>query len=205
MLERIWPRGKRQAAPRRATVTRRTRETDIRVTVCLDRPAGTRIATGIGFYDHMLEQLARHGGFGLQLVCRGDLQVDEHHTVEDTAIVLGQALRKALGDKHGIGRYGFLLPMDEALAHVAVDVGGRSYLVFEGCFRREFVGGLPTEMVPHFFRSFAEALGATIHISLRGENTHHMVEAAFKGLGRTLRQCFARVDDTLPSTKGVLS
>lgn len=201
MLARFWPKARRG---RRASLRRRTRETDVRVSVDLDREDGTRIDTGIGFYDHMLEQLARHGGFRLELRCRGDLEVDEHHTVEDTALVLGGALRRALGDKRGIGRYGFLLPMDEALAHIAVDVGGRPYLVFEGEFRRETVGGLPTELVPHFFRSFGEALGATIHLKLQGENAHHMIEAAFKGLGRALRQCFARVGGEVPSTKGVI-
>lgn len=192
------------AAPRRATVERRTRETAITARLDLDAEDPIRIATGIGFFDHMLEQLARHGGFALELECRGDLEVDEHHTVEDTALVLGAAIGQALGDKRGIGRYGFLLPMDESLAHVAIDVGGRSYLVFEGEFRREAVGGLPTELVPHFFRSLADSLGATIHLKLTGENAHHMIEAAFKGVGRSLRQCFAVSGSALPSTKGVL-
>lgn len=191
-------------APRCAEVVRNTRETAITARVNLAAEDPIRIATGIGFFDHMLEQLARHGGFALDLECRGDLEIDEHHTVEDTALVLGAALRQALGDKRGIGRYGFLLPMDESLAHVAIDVGGRSYLVFEGEFQREAVGGLPTELVPHFFRSLADALGATIHLKLTGENAHHMIEAAFKGVGRSLRQCFAVSGDALPSTKGVL-
>ncbi len=152
----------------------------------------------------MLEQVARHGGFALELDCRGDLEIDEHHTVEDCALALGQALREALGDKRGIARYGFLLPMDEARAQVAIDLSGRPYAVFEGSFRRERVGGLPTELVPHFFRSLGESLGAAIHVQVQGENTHHMVEACFKGVGRALRQAF-RVEGTeLPSTKGVL-
>src|SRR5690606_39536544 len=130
--------------------------------------------------------------------------VDEHHTVEDVALALGEALKRALGDKRGIGRYGFLLPMDEASAEIAIDLGGRPYLVFEGTFPRERVGELPTELVPHFFRSLAESLGANVHVRLRGENTHHMVEAAFKGVARALRQAIARTGDTLPSTKGQL-
>src|SRR5690606_21998390 len=155
-----------------------------------------------GFFDHMLEQLGKHGGFALTVACSGDLDVDEHHTVEDVALTLGQALRQALGDKRGIARYGFLLPMDEADAEISLDLGGRPYLVFEGDFRRERVGDLPTELVPHFFRSLAESLGAALHIRVRGENTHHMVEASFKGVARTLRQAIARSGDTLPSTKG---
>jgi imidazoleglycerol-phosphate dehydratase/histidinol-phosphatase len=189
---------------RRARVERRTKETQIVVAVALDRTAPVSIATGIGFFDHMLEQVARHGGFALELSCRGDLEVDEHHTVEDCALALGQALREALGDKRGIGRYGFLLAMDEAQAQVAVDLSGRPYAVFEGRFGREAVGGLPTELVPHFFRSLADSLGAALHVQVRGENSHHMVEACFKGVGRALRQAL-RVEGTeLPSSKGVL-
>ena len=190
--------------PRRATVSRKTRETDISVAVDLDRSQTGTIATGIGFFDHMLEQLGKHGGFELNVTCRGDLQVDEHHTVEDVAIAVGQALRDALGDKRGIGRYGFLLPMDEAEAQVAIDLSGRGYGVFEGSFPRGEVGGLPTELVPHFFRSLSESLGAAIHIAVRGENAHHMVEACFKGVARALRQAFARQGTELPSTKGTL-
>jgi imidazoleglycerol phosphate dehydratase HisB len=152
----------------------------------------------------MLEQLAKHGGFSLQLTCKGDLQVDEHHTVEDCALALGAAIRQALGDKRGIGRYGFLLPMDEARVQVAMDLSGRPYAVFEGKFARTEVGGLATELVPHFFRSLGETLGAALHVSVTGENTHHMVEACFKGVGRTLRQALRREGNDLPSTKGVL-
>ena len=152
----------------------------------------------------MLEQVARHGGFALELRCSGDLEIDEHHTVEDTALALGQALREALGAKRGIARYGFLLPMDEARAQVALDLSGRPYALFEGRFNREAVGGLPTELVPHFFRSLADSLGAALHISVQGENTHHMIEACFKGVGRALRQA-VRVEGTeLPSSKGSL-
>ena len=152
----------------------------------------------------MLEQIAKHGGFSLQLTCKGDLHIDEHHTVEDCALALGQALKSALGDKRGIHRYGFLLPMDEALAQVAIDLSGRPYFVFEGKFGRDSVGQLPTELVPHFFRSLAETLGAAINIKVEGENTHHMIEACFKGVGRALRQAFRVTDTELPSTKGTL-
>ena len=189
---------------RRAEVKRRTKETDISVTVDLNQEAPIHVATGLGFFDHMLEQVAKHGGFSLQLSCKGDLYIDEHHTVEDCALALGQALKTALGDKRGIHRYGFLLPMDEALAQVAIDLSGRPYFVFEGQFGRDSVGQLPTELVPHFFRSLAETLGAAINIKVTGENTHHMIEACFKGVGRTLRQAFRVTDLGLPSTKGTL-
>jgi imidazoleglycerol-phosphate dehydratase/histidinol-phosphatase len=201
-----WPDIARRLAGRNrvAQVARKTRETDISVTVALDRPSPIEITTGIGFFDHMLEQIARHGGFSLVLRCKGDLHVDEHHTVEDCALALGQALKEALGDKQGIGRYGFLLPMDEALAQVAIDLAGRPYFVFEGRFNRERVGELPTELVPHFFRSLAESLGAAVHLSVKGENCHHMIEACFKGVGRALRQALAVTGGDVPSTKGVL-
>lgn len=189
---------------RRAQIERRTRETDIAVRVDLDRPGPVQAKTGIGFFDHMLEQLGKHGGFALQLECRGDLAVDEHHTVEDCALALGEALRHALGDKRGLRRYGFLLPMDEARVQVAIDLSGRAFAVFEGRFGREQIGTLPTELVPHFFRSLADALGAALHISVAGENTHHMIEACFKGVGRALRDALRREGDDLPSTKGVL-
>jgi imidazoleglycerol-phosphate dehydratase/histidinol-phosphatase len=190
--------------PRQATVTRTTRETDVRVFVDLDAGGGSRIATGIGFFDHMLDQLASHGGFRLELDCRGDLEIDEHHTVEDCALALGQALDQALGDRRGVGRYGFLLPMDESLAQVAVDLSGRPAFVFDARFPRDTVGGLSTEMVRHFFASLSQALRAAIHLKVEGENTHHMVEALFKGAGRALRPALARSGRGLPSTKGVL-
>ena len=190
--------------PRAAIVQRRTRETDIRVAVDLDSEAEPRAKTGLGFFDHMLEQLGKHGGFKLDVQCAGDLHIDEHHTVEDVALTLGQALREALGDKRGIQRYGFLLPMDEADAEVSVDLGGRPFLVFEAKFGRDLVGDLPTELVAHFFRSLAETLGAAIHVRVRGENTHHMVEVSFKAVARALRQAFKREGDELPTTKGAL-
>jgi imidazoleglycerol-phosphate dehydratase/histidinol-phosphatase len=201
---RSWPGIARTLLARRAQVRRRTRETDIDLSVELDSAADCRIDTGIGFLDHMIEQLARHGGFQLQLSCRGDLHIDEHHTVEDCALALGEALRSALGDKAGIGRYGFLLPMDEAQAQVAIDLSGRPYFVFEGQFGREQVGALPSELVPHFFRSLSQTLGAALHLSVRGDNTHHMIEACFKAVGRALRPALRRDGDDLPSTKGLL-
>jgi imidazoleglycerol-phosphate dehydratase/histidinol-phosphatase len=190
--------------PRTATVVRETRETKITATVDLDAESPVSIRTGIGFFDHMLEQIAKHGGISLTLACAGDLHIDEHHTVEDVALVLGEALKIALGDKRGIGRFGFLLPMDETEAQVSLDLSGRAYLVFDGTFPRPEVGQLPTELVPHFFRSVADSLGANLHITVQGENTHHMVEACFKAFGRTLRQAVARTGSSLPSTKGTL-
>jgi len=190
---------------RSAHVGRRTRETTIEVDVNLDETAPIEIDTGLGFYDHMLEQIAKHGGFSLRLTCRGDLDVDEHHTVEDTAICLGQVLRQALGEKRGIARYGFLLPMDESEATVALDLSGRPAFRFKGKFARDKVGELPTELVPHFFQSLAESLGAALHIKVRGRNDHHKVEACFKAVGRTLRQAIRIESTELPSTKGVLA
>ncbi len=187
-----------------AQVTRKTNETAISVTVNLDRVAPVRINTGIGFYDHMLDQIAKHGGFSLELDCAGDLEIDPHHSVEDCAIALGQAIRIALGDKMGIGRYGFCLPMDESLVQVALDFGGRFYLDFKADFPESHVGDLPTDMVPHVFYSLAENLQANLHIAVTGDNTHHMVEACFKGFGRALRQA-VKIDGTeMPSTKGTL-
>jgi imidazoleglycerol-phosphate dehydratase/histidinol-phosphatase len=202
--EQSWPAIVSTLLARRASVARRTRETEINLQVELDSDAPSHIATGIGFFDHMLEQLAKHGGFALELTCRGDLQIDEHHTVEDCALSIGEALRRALGDKRGIGRYGFLLAMDESEAQVAIDLSGRAFFVFEGRFGREQVGALPSELVPHFFRSLADALGAALHIAVRGENTHHMIEACFKGVGRALRPALRREGHDLPSTKGTL-
>ncbi len=191
-------------APRRATVQRNTKETRIRVDVDLDRVAEPSIHTGLPFFDHMLEQIGKHGGFALQVRTEGDLHIDEHHTVEDTALALGQALREALGDKRGIGRYGFTLPMDETLASAALDFSGRPYFVFEGEFRRERVGDLPTELVPHFFRSVCDAAGLNLNLRVQGDNDHHKVEACFKSVARALRQAIRREGAELPSTKGTL-
>jgi len=190
---------------RSASYRRETSETTIDVRVTLDRGGAARVSSGIGFLDHMLEQLARHGGFELDLQASGDLHVDEHHTVEDTALALGTALSRALGERAGIGRYGFSLPMDEASARALVDLSGRGLFRFEGAFPRASVGALSTEMVPHFFRSLADALGMTLHLEVRGENAHHMVEASFKALARALRPALARdAGAEVPSTKGVL-
>ncbi|WP_353084060.1 bifunctional histidinol-phosphatase/imidazoleglycerol-phosphate dehydratase HisB [Stenotrophomonas sp.] len=191
-------------APRRATVQRNTKETKIRVEVDLDRTAEPQTHTGLPFFDHMLEQIGKHGGFALSVQAEGDLHIDEHHTIEDTGLALGQALREALGDKRGIGRYGFTLPMDETLASAALDFSGRPYFVFEGEFKRERVGDMPTELVPHFFRSLCDAAGLNLHLSVRGDNDHHKVEACFKALARALRQALPRQGTALPSTKGAL-
>jgi len=207
-------------APRVAEVERVTKETRIRVRVDLDAATDPEIATGLPFFDHMLEQLGKHGGFALRLTCAGDLEIDEHHTVEDSALALGQALRQALGDKRGIGRYGFadgdevaqvarpavgfLLPMDETIACAALDFSARPYFVFDGSFSRERVGDLPTELVPHFFRSLCDAAGLNLHLRVRGDNAHHMVEASFKAVARALRQAIRREGSSLPSTKGLL-
>jgi imidazoleglycerol-phosphate dehydratase/histidinol-phosphatase len=192
--------------PRTGCVTRTTRETSIEVSVDLDtRPATQEIGTGIGFFDHMLEQLSLHGAFSLTLRCEGDLHVDAHHTIEDTALALGSAIDQALGDRRGIGRYGFLLAMDEAQANVAIDLSGRPVHVQRGQFTAERIGEFPIEMVGHFFQSLSQSLRAAIHIEFRGENSHHMCEAIFKGVGRALRQALARTGNAdLPSSKGVL-
>jgi imidazoleglycerol-phosphate dehydratase/histidinol-phosphatase len=193
--------------PRQGEVHRKTRETEIRVFVDLDAPAGhdgNTIHSGIGFFDHMLDQLASHGGFRLELRCAGDLEIDEHHTVEDCALALGQALKNALGDRRGIGRYGFTLPMDESLADVAIDLSGRPAFAFQADFARDQVGGLSSEMVRHFFASLSQSLGAAIHMKVSGENTHHQVEALFKAAGRSLRPALLRTQGDVPSTKGSL-
>lgn len=187
-----------------ADVTRNTNETRISASVNLDAPGKVNINTGIGFYDHMLEQIAKHGGFSLSLSCEGDLDVDEHHTVEDTAICLGNALRQALDNKFGAGRYGFVVPMDESEASVVLDLSGRAAFKFSADFPRDNVGELSTEMVEHFFRSLAESLRAALHLKVEGENTHHMVEACFKATGRALRQAISRSGTELPTTKGIL-
>ena len=189
---------------RTAQVTRSTKETSIDVSINLDGSGTASISTGIPFYDHMLEQLGKHGSTDLSIQVKGDLHIDEHHTVEDTGLALGQALKEALGDKRGIGRYGFTLPMDETLASAALDFSGRPYFVFDGEFKRERVGDLPTELVPHFFRSLCDAAGLNLNLQVRGDNDHHKVEACFKALARALRTAVARQGTELPSTKGAL-
>ncbi len=192
-----------------AEAHRKTKETNIAVRVNLDDASGTQINTGIGFYDHMLEAMAKHGGFGLVLSCQGDLEIDAHHTIEDCALALGTALAKALGDKAGAGRFGFtplefVMPMDETQARVAIDLSGRPAMVFNGTFPTDHAGDYPAEMCPHFFESLAQTLGAAIQIEVQGSNTHHMIEACFKGLGRALAPAFKRDGTDIASTKGVL-
>lgn len=196
------------AAPSRPHRTgeaiRDTRETRIVCAVDLDAAGPVAIATGVGFFDHMLEQVAAHGGFSLRLSCEGDLHTDPHHTIEDSAIALGKALKQALGDRRGVARYGFVLPMDEARASVAIDLSGRPFPVFEGGFSTPFIGDYRTDLTAHVFRSIAEAMGAAIHVSVTGEDDHHKTEAVYKAFGRALRQAIRIEDDVVPSTKGVL-
>ena len=203
-----------------ASVTRKTRETDISVRVDLDGKGPSSIDTGLRFFDHMLEQLVHHGGISLELSCQGDLDVDEHHTMEDCALALGQAIREALGDKVGIARYGFtlpddpvagerygfILPMDESQAMVLLDFGGRSELVWDVCFTREFVGDTPTEMFKHFFKSLSSELRCNLHVIAKGENNHHLAESIFKAFARALRQAIRRepLNYDIPSSKGTL-
>ena len=193
---------------RRAETRRQTKETAIRVAVNLDGAGEASVATGVGFLDHMLQLLAGHSLIDLDIEAAGDLHVDEHHTVEDVGITLGMALAEALGERRGIRRYGFLLPMDEALARVALDLGGRPFVVFEADFSRDRVGDLSTELVEDFVRGLAQHLGANIHIRVEyGRNDHHKIEAIFKALGRALRAAIERdprLEDRIPSTKGVL-
>ena len=185
-------------------VFRTTKETDVAIRVNLDDPKEVRIDTGLGFYDHMLEQIAKHGGIGLTCVVKGDLEIDAHHTVEDTALALGTAMKQALGDRTGIGRYGFVMQMDETQARVAIDLSGRPAATFKGKFPTDHVGEFPVEMCPHFFQSLAQTLGAAIQIDVEGENSHHIIEACFKGVGRALRPALAVSGTDMPSTKGML-
>ena len=192
---------------RTAVVDRNTNETQIHVELNLDGRGRATIETGIGFFDHMLDQVARHSGSDLVIQVKGDLHIDEHHTIEDTALALGEAYRKALGDKRGISRYGFLLPMDEALAQVGIDFSGRPWLVWEADFKREKIGEMPTEMFFHFFKSFSDAALCNLNIKVEGENEHHKIESIFKAFAKSIKMAVKRdlkELDTLPSTKGVL-
>jgi len=189
---------------RKAVVRRKTKETNIEIELILDGKGKADISTGIGFFDHMLEQIARHGGIDLKVKAEGDLKVDEHHTVEDTALVLGQVMLEALGNKKGISRYGFVVPMDDAQARVALDFGGRPWFIWEAEFKREKVGDMPTELFSHFFKSFADAAKCNLHIEAKGDNEHHKIEAIFKAFARAIRMGIREIDDLLPSTKGVL-
>ncbi len=188
-------------------VKRKTLETDIVIEINLDGADNCKISSGIGFFDHMLSLLSKHSGIDMNVQVTGDLKVDEHHSVEDTGLALGEAIRQALGDKRGIERYGFLLPMDESLAQVALDIGGRPFCSFNASFEREKVGEFPTELVEDFFRAFADGLRANLHINVAGRNDHHKIEAIFKAVARALRQAVTKSElyaDVLPSTKGVL-
>lgn len=194
------------AGERRATIRRTTKETDIFVEVNLDGHGRTEISTGLGFFDHMLDQIGKHSGIDLTVRVKGDLEVDEHHTIEDTAIALGEALLKALGDKRGIERYGYCLPMDDCLCSVALDFGGRPWLVWDAAFHREKVGDMPTEMFLHFFKSLSDAARMNLNIKAEGTNEHHKIEGIFKALARSIKMAIRRdiYRYELPSTKGAL-
>jgi imidazoleglycerol-phosphate dehydratase/histidinol-phosphatase len=191
---------------RRASVKRKTKETEINIDLVIDGSGITDISTGLGFFDHMLEQIGKHSGCDLKIKVSGDLHVDEHHTIEDTALALGEAFNQALGDKKGTMRYGFLLPMDDSLAQVAIDFGGRPWLVWEAEFNREKIGDMPTEMFFHFFKSFSDAARCNLNIKVEGENEHHKIEGIFKAFSKSIKMAVQR-DATsmdMPSTKGVI-
>jgi imidazoleglycerol-phosphate dehydratase / histidinol-phosphatase len=192
--------------PRTVTHARRTKETDVRIDLNLDGTGTASISTGLPFFDHMLEQIARHGALDLAIKCDGDLHIDEHHTIEDVAITLGEAFDTAIGDKRGMERYGFCLPMDDCLAQAAIDFGGRNWIVWEAEFRRECIGRVPTEMFFHFFKSFSDKARCNLNIKAEGTNEHHKIESIFKAFARSIRMAVNRSagDRSLPSTKGVL-
>ena len=194
------------AGERKATVARKTKETDINISINLDGNGKANISTGLGFFDHMLEQIAKHGGIDLDIAVKGDLHVDEHHTIEDTAIALGEALYMALGNKRGIERYGYSLPMDDCLCSAVLDFGGRAWLVWDAEFKREKIGEMPTEMFLHFFKSLSDAAKMNLNIKAEGENEHHKIEGIFKALARALKMAIKRdiYKYELPSTKGML-
>lgn len=194
-----------KSEPRKAKVVRKTSETNIEIELNLDGSGKSEISTGLGFFDHMLEQIARHGNMDLTIKVAGDLHIDEHHTIEDVAIALGEAFLKALGSKKGIERYGFLLPMDDCLAQVAIDFGGRPWLVWDAKFGREKIGEMPTEMFMHFFKSFSDNAKCNLNIKAEGENEHHKIEAIFKALAKAIRMAVSKTGNfSIPSTKGSL-
>jgi imidazoleglycerol-phosphate dehydratase/histidinol-phosphatase len=191
---------------RTAEISRKTKETDIFIKLNLDGTGKSSIDTGLGFFDHMLDQIARHGNMDLEISVKGDLEVDEHHTMEDTAIALGEAFAMALYDKRGMERYGFTLPMDDCLAQVAIDFGGRNWLVWDAEFKREKIGDMPTEMFYHFFKSFTDGAKANLNIKAEGQNEHHKIEAIFKAFAKAIKAALKRDPEKmiLPSTKGLL-
>jgi imidazoleglycerol-phosphate dehydratase/histidinol-phosphatase len=193
-------------ANRTAQLVRKTNETDVQIELNLDGTGKSAVKTGLPFFDHMLDQLARHGNMDLSIKVKGDLAVDEHHTIEDTAIALGEVFHQALGNKLGIERYGFLLPMDDCLARVAIDFGGRSWLVWDVDFKREKIGDMPTEMFYHFFKSFSDSAKANLNIKAEGSNEHHKIEAVFKAFAKAIKSAVKRDPEKmiLPSTKGML-
>jgi len=194
-----------KAIPRKATVIRQTNETNIEITLNIDGSGKSTIVTGIGFFDHMLEQIAKHGNIDLTVNVKGDLDVDKHHTIEDVAITLGESFLKALGAKRGIERYGFLLPMDDCLAQVAIDFGGRPWLVWDARFKREMIGEMPAEMFMHFFKSFSDAAKCNLNIKAEGDNEHHKIESIFKGFAKAIKMAVTKTNNySVPSTKGSL-